>query len=74
MYFPFVGFSDWVGQIRVTLPVTSSIHAVSWVVICVAKYLNLQFPTSLINRTSAIPLNARDEWSSQLSTGRQPNA
>jgi hypothetical protein len=44
------------GQIRVTLVVASRIHASSWVVICAAKYLNLQFPTILINGGSLAKL------------------
>lgn len=40
------------GQTKVTIPVVSSIYAASWVVICVAKLLNLQFPTRLINPRS----------------------
>jgi hypothetical protein len=40
------------GQTRVTILLTSSIHAAPWVVICAAKYLNLQFPTRLITSRS----------------------
>jgi hypothetical protein len=40
-------------KIRVTIPVASSFHASSWVVICAAKYLSLQFPTILIKQRSA---------------------
>src|SRR5215475_1613136 len=37
-------------------PLTCSIHAYSWVVICAAEYLNLQFPTNLITQRSAVQL------------------
>ncbi len=40
------GWGSRIGQTWVTILVTSSIHASSWVVICAAKLLNLQFPTS----------------------------
>ena len=32
----------------------SCIHAASWVVICAAKYLNLQFPAKLITQRSVV--------------------
>jgi hypothetical protein len=37
------------------MPSIASIHESSWVVICAAKYLNLQFPTNLINPRSVFP-------------------
>jgi hypothetical protein len=43
-----------VGQTRVNHLSTCSIHASPWVVICAAKYLNLQFPTELINRGQSV--------------------
>ncbi len=48
------------GQTSVTIQSVIRFHAVSWVVICAAKYLNLQFPTILINQRSVIhPLQLR---------------
>ena len=35
-------------QIKVTIPVTSSVWAFPWGVICAAKLLNLQHPTRLL--------------------------
>src|SRR5229473_4297106 len=45
------------GQTRVTILLVSGIHAVSWVVICAAKYLNLQFPTILITQRSVVQIH-----------------
>jgi hypothetical protein len=45
------------GQTRVTLALTCSIHALSWVVICAAKYLSLQFPTILITQRSLVQIH-----------------